>query len=134
LINFGIPDEYNMKIEVSNGELVDKLTILEIKLVKIKDIEKLNNVRKEHAILQKAVSQIISKEDVLYKKLLEINQKLWEIEDKIREFEKKRYFGRDFIETARLVYVNNDIRAKIKKEINLKTNSDLFEEKSYEDY
>ena len=123
-----------MKIEVSNGELVDKLTILEIKLQKIKDSKKLKNVHKEFTALQKATNQIISKENMLYKKLLEINQNLWEIEDKIRELEKKGDFGNEFIETARSVYINNDLRAGIKKEINLKTNSDLFEEKSYEDY
>jgi len=134
LISFDLFISKFMKIEVSNGELVDKLTILEIKLQKIKDREKLENVRKEHTLLQKAVNQIISREDALYRKLLEINQKLWEIEDKIRELEKKGDFGLDFIETARLVYINNDLRAGIKKEINLKTNSDLIEEKSYEDY
>ena len=123
-----------MKIEVSNGELVDKLTILEIKLTRIKDSKKLENVRKEHAILEKTVYQIIAKEDELYQKLLETNQKLWDIEDKIRELERRKDFGQEFIETARSVYINNDFRAKIKKEINLKTNSGLFEEKSYENY
>lgn len=123
-----------MKIEVSNGELVDKLTILEIKLEKIKDKEKLKNVRKEYNIIKEAVQQIISTDDQLYRRLLEINLKLWEIEDRIRELEKKGDFGSAFIETARMVYINNDIRASLKKEINLKTNSDLFEEKSYEDY
>ena len=123
-----------MKIEVSNGELVDKLSILEIKLNKIQDREKLKNIHKEYLLLEKAANLIIKKNDPLYTQLLEINQKLWEIEDRIRELEKKKDFGTDFIETARMVYFNNDIRAKIKKEINLKTNSDLFEEKSYEDY
>jgi len=123
-----------MKIEVSNGELVDKLSILEIKLNKIQDSEKLKNIRKEYSLLEKAASLIIKRDDPLYRQLLDINQKLWEIEDRIRELEKKKNFGKDFIETARMVYVNNDLRAKIKQEINLKTNSDLFEEKSYEDY
>ena len=123
-----------MKIEVSNGELVDKLSILEIKLNKIQDSEKLKNIRKEYSLLEKAVGLIIKRDDPLYRQLLDINQKLWEIEDRIRELEKKKDFGSEFIETARMVYFNNDIRAKIKQEINLKTNSDLFEEKSYEDY
>ena len=123
-----------MKIEVSNGELVDKLSILEIKLNKIQDSEKLKNIRKEYSLLEKAASLIIKRDDPLYRQLLEINQKLWDIEDRIRELEKNKDFGTDFIETARMVYVNNDLRAKIKQEINHKTNSDLFEEKSYEDY
>ena len=123
-----------MKIEVSNGELVDKLSILEIKLNKIRDSKKLKNIRKEYSLLEKAVGLIIKRDDPLYRQLLDINQKLWEIEDRIRELEKKKDFGSEFIETARMVYFNNDIRAKIKQEINLKTNSDLFEEKSYEDY
>jgi len=123
-----------MKIEISNGELVDKLSILEIKLIKIQDSEKLKNIHKEYSMLEKAASQIIKRNDPLYKQLLDINQKLWEIEDRIRELEKKKEFGKDFIETARKVYFNNDLRAKIKQKINLKTSSDLFEEKSYEDY
>ncbi len=123
-----------MKIEISNGELVDKLSILEIKLNKIQDSEKLKNIRKEYSSLEKAASLIIKKNDPLYRQLLNINQRLWEIEDRIRELEKKKDFGPDFIETARMVYLNNDLRAKIKQKINLKTNSDLFEEKSYEDY
>lgn len=123
-----------MKIEISNGELVDKLSILEIKLIKIQDSEKLKNIHKEYSLLEKAASQIIKRSDPLYKQLLDINQKLWEIEDRIRELEKNKDFGKDFIETARMVYFNNDLRAKIKQKINLKTNSDLFEEKSYEDY
>jgi hypothetical protein len=123
-----------MKIEVSNGELVDKLSILEIKLNRIQDSEKLKNIRKEYSLLERAASLIINRDDPLYRQLLDINQKLWEIEDRIRELEKKKDFSTEFIETARMVYFNNDIRAKIKQEINLKTNSDLFEEKSYEDY
>jgi septal ring factor EnvC (AmiA/AmiB activator) len=123
-----------MKIEVSNGELVDKLSILEIKLKKVQDSEKLKNIRKEYSLLEKAAGLIIKRDDPLYRQLLDINQKLWEIEDRIRELEKNKDFGSEFIETARMVYFNNDIRAKIKQEINLKTNSDLFEEKSYEDY
>jgi septal ring factor EnvC (AmiA/AmiB activator) len=123
-----------MKIEVSNGELVDKLSILEIKLKRVQDSEKLKNIRKEYSLLEKAAGLIIKRDDPLYRQLLDINQKLWEIEDRIRELEKNKDFGSEFIETARMVYFNNDIRAKIKQEINLKTNSDLFEEKSYEDY
>jgi len=110
------------------------LSILEIKLNKIQDSEKLKNISREYSLLEKAASLIIKRDDPLYRQLLDINQKLWDIEDRIRELEKNKDFGPDFIETARMVYVNNDLRAKIKQKINLKTNSDLFEEKSYEDY
>ncbi|MBR9997655.1 MAG: hypothetical protein KFF73_01730 [Cyclobacteriaceae bacterium] len=123
-----------MKIEVSNGEVVDKLTILEIKLDRIKDEEKLNNIRKEYVILSKAVSKIINKEDPLYQQLLKINQFLWDVEDRIRKLEKQKDFGEKFIELARSVYIHNDERAKTKMVINKKTNSNLIEEKSYEDY
>lgn len=123
-----------MRIEVSNGELVDKLTILEIKLDKIKDKKKLLNVKKEYDILRRTATSIINNIQSHYKKLYEINLHLWHIEDHIRELEKKKDFGEEFIETARAVYLNNDKRAKIKEEINRITKSDLFEEKSYEDY
>jgi hypothetical protein len=123
-----------MKIEVSNGEIVDKLTIIEIKLERIKDRSKLTNLENEFKVLEEAVSKLISKEDELYKALYNINCKLWDIEDKIRELERKRDFGPEFVETARSVYFSNDKRAEIKKKINLKTGSSLVEEKSYEEY
>ncbi len=123
-----------MKIEVSNGEIVDKLTIIEIKLERIKDRSKLTNLENEFKVLEEAVSNLISKEDELYKALYNINCKLWDIEDKIRELERKRDFGPEFVETARSVYFSNDKRAEIKKKINLKTGSSLVEEKSYEEY
>ena len=123
-----------MKIEVSNGELVDKLTILEIKLEKITDQAKLSNIRKEYEQLVDAVKKVINLDDPLYVKLKEVNQKLWEIEDRIRDYERKQEFGKPFVETARMVYFTNDLRAKIKHDINRETGSDLIEEKSYEDY
>ena len=123
-----------MKIEVSNGEIVDKLTIIEIKLDRIKDEKKLANLRNEFRELDEAVSKIISRNDPLYKKLYDINVRLWEIEDRIRDLERKKDFGADFIETARSVYFTNDERSELKREINNKTGSDLKEEKSYEDY
>ncbi len=123
-----------MKIEVSNGEIVDKLTILEIKLEKITDAGKLVNVQKEYDLLEQTVKKIIDKTDPLYIRLREVNQKLWEIEERIREYEKKQEYGKSFVETARMVYFTNDLRAKIKHDINLKTGSDIIEEKSYEDY
>jgi hypothetical protein len=123
-----------MKIEVSNGEVVDKLTILKIKLDRVKDDQKLANIRKEYTLLDKAVSKIIDKEDPLYRQLLEVNKILWMVEDRIRILEKEKNFGEEFIELARSVYKQNDERAKIKLQINKKTHSNLTEEKSYEDY
>lgn len=123
-----------MKIEVSDGEIVDKLTIIEIKLSKIKDRIKLDNLRKEFEVLDSAVKKIISKDDPLYRQLYDVNLKLWDIEDRIRELEKNRDFGGEFIETARSVYFTNDRRAELKRMINEQTGSDLIEEKSYEDY
>ena len=123
-----------MKIEVSNGELIDKLTILEIKLHKIRNENKRANIQKEYNLLKEASEGIKGEISSLYDKLLEINQKLWNIEDRIRELERRKDFGSEFIETARAVYHNNDQRAKIKHEINQITGSDLVEEKSYEDY
>lgn len=123
-----------MKIEVSNGEIVDKLTIIEIKLERIKDRTKLTNLRKEYDVLNEAVTSIISKEHELYRNLYKVNCKLWDIEDRIRELEKTSCFDDSFIETARSVYFTNDERSLIKKEINELTGSNLIEEKSYEDY
>lgn len=123
-----------MKIEVSNGEIVDKLTIIQIKLERIKEKGKVLNLQKEYDVLDAAVKDIITKDNELYKRLYEVNCKLWDIEDRIRELEKKKDFGMEFIETARSVYFTNDIRAELKRNINEKTGSDLIEEKSYEDY
>jgi peptidoglycan hydrolase CwlO-like protein len=123
-----------MKIDVSNGEIVDKLTIIEIKLKHIKDEAKLKNLRKEYEVLDKAVSQIISKDHDLYKELLKINQELWDIEDTIRDLERAKDFGPKFIETARAVYFTNDKRSEVKRQINELTGSDLIEEKSYQKY
>ncbi len=123
-----------MKIEVSNGEIVDKLTIIEIKLKHIKDPEKIINLKKEFEVLNKAVSQIIDKNHPYYQELLAINQELWNIEDHIRDLERRKDFGDDFIQTARSVYFTNDRRSEVKRKINEMTGSDLIEEKSYEKY
>jgi len=123
-----------MKIEVSNGEIIDKLTIIMIKLERITDSLKLENLRKEYSILKEAADSIISMDDPLVKELYSVNNKLWEIEDRIRDFERRKEFGNDFIETARSVYFNNDRRALLKREINIRTSSELLEEKSYEKY
>jgi hypothetical protein len=123
-----------MKIEVSNGEIIDKLTIIQIKLERIKDESKLKNLRKEYGELKAATASILSTEDPLYKALYEINCELWDIEDHIRDLERSRDFGEDFIITARSVYFKNDRRSEVKREINIKTASGFIEEKSYEKY
>ena len=123
-----------MKIEVSNGEIIDKLTILQIKLERIKDEAKQINLRKEFNELSSVTKTVISSSDVLYKSLYEVNCELWDIEDHIRDLERRKDFGDDFIATARAVYVKNDKRSEIKREINIRTCSGLIEEKSYEKY
>lgn len=129
-----------MKIEVSNGEIIDKYTILEIKLSEIKDAKKLVNIQNEYNVLTPVVRSIydgVKDEDQLKKlhnDLLEVNKKLWKIEDDIRECERANDFGDTFVALARAVYYTNDDRSDVKKEINMYTGSDLVEEKSYEDY
>jgi hypothetical protein len=123
-----------MKIELSNGEIIDKLTIIRIKLERIKDKSKLINLRKESDELMSASASILPVTDPLYQALYEVNSELWDIEDHIRDLERKKDFGDDFISTARSVYIKNDKRSEIKRDINLKTSSGLIEEKSYEKY
>jgi len=123
-----------MKIEVSNGEIADKLTIIEIKLEKIKDPAKLANLRNEYEVVNEAMSTIMEKNHPLYRQLYGINTQLWVIEDHIRDLERARDFGDDFIQTARSVYFINDDRSDVKRKINEVTGSKLFEEKSYEEY
>lgn len=123
-----------MKIEVSNGEIADKLTIIEIKLEKIKDPVKLSNLRNEYEVVNQAMSTIMDKSHPLYRQLYEINTRLWAIEDHIRDLERAKDFGIDFVQTARSVYVINDDRSEVKRKINEVTGSKLFEEKSYEEY
>jgi len=123
-----------MKIEVSNGEIIDKMTIIQIKLERIKDEKKIVNLEKEYLELSVAAGTILSTEDPLYRSLYSVNCELWEIEDQIRELERRQNFGKEFIQTARSVYFTNDKRSDIKRQINLKTSSGLIEEKSYEKY
>jgi Mg2+/Co2+ transporter CorB len=123
-----------MKIEVSNGEIADKLTIIEIKLSKIRDEAKLTNIKKEYEVVSEAMSAIMETSHPLYRQLYDINSKLWEIEDHIRDLERARDFGDNFIQTARSIYFINDDRSAVKRKINEMTGSKLFEEKSYEDY
>ncbi len=128
--------ELYMKFEISNGELVDKITILELKIKNIKnDEEKIKNVKKEYDILIGALNQInIDSNSYLYKNLFHVNQELWDIEDKIRLKERDKKFDEEFIELARSVYITNDRRAKLKREIDVQTGSNIINEKSYEDY
>ena len=125
---------HDMKIEVSNGEIIDKLAILQIKLERVKDKRKLKNIRKEFDELREEASSVMSRDNPLYKALYDLNCELWDIEDHIRDLERRKDFGADFIETARSVYFKNDTRAEIKKKINILTSSGLTEEKSYEKY
>lgn len=123
-----------MKIEISNGELLDKLSILEIKLEKIQDPAKLININSEYSLIKPLGDKLMPIVETQYKSLVDINRSLWEIEDTIRNFERKKQFGEEFIQTARKVYLLNDERAQIKKEINRLTNSGIVEEKSYSWY
>ena len=123
--------------EISAGEFLDKLSILEIKLNKIKDFVLLNEVKKEYEILNETKNKNInfSKEiEILYKDLKETNEKLWKIEDKIRLCEKNSDFKDKFIQLSRDVYFTNDKRSKIKLEINKILGSNIKEVKQYTQY
>lgn len=125
-----------MQIEVSNGELIDKLTILEIKLDKVTDNDKLKNITKEWGILNEKAILIyqIFGDSKLYNainKLEDINRQLWDVEDWLRDCEKEQRFDEEFIQLARSVYRLNDERHQLKKEIDLLTKSNLSEEKLY---
>ncbi len=127
-----------MKIEVSNGELLDKISILELKLLKIEDKEKLVNIQKEFDVLNPLCVELFEKFGGQlqnhYLELARINGLLWDIEDWIRDCEREKRFDAEFIQLARSVYVTNDQRSEVKKLINNTTGSDLVEEKSYKDY
>lgn len=124
-------------VPTAPGELIDKLTILRLKSEKITDAAKLANVRHEMEVLQKTADDAIEMSDALrrlWDALYVINADLWVIEDDIRAFESRSDFGAGFIALARAVYVTNDERARIKKEINLLLGSQIVEEKSYFDF
>jgi len=124
-----------INIPVSVGELVDKITILKIKLTQIKDKEKLVNVQREHDALTSLIEYVRIQKDVLeqQQQLMEVNLRLWFLEEDIRHYEKTNFFEAAFIDTARKIYKTNDERSRIKKEINILCNSALVEEKSHED-
>jgi len=123
--------------EISAGELLDKITILEIKLSKIEDKESLVEINKEYNSLKKTQNshiKVTADLEILIKELKEINLKLWNIEDGKRNCEKKKDFGKTFIDLSRNVYLNNDKRAKIKSEINKILGSNINEIKKYPNY
>ena len=124
--------------EISVGELIDKITILNIKIKKIADQSKLINVIKELKTLNEQANKVNVSDklsfDNLVKKLQSINEELWDIENYKRECEANKNFGENFIKLSRDVHFKNDIRAKIKKEINLLSNSKIVEEKEYSKY
>jgi len=127
----------NVQTEISIGEFFDKLTILEIKKARINSAEKLVNINHELNVLNELLAeQLFTRESIEteVKALREVNEALWEIEDDIRDKEAKKEFDERFIELARAVYITNDKRSDIKRDINLKLGSDFVEEKSYEEY
>ena len=126
-----------IKVPVSPGELLDKITILRIKAQRMRDAEKLKNVRLELAALEQtwsassyATLDIAAEVDALH----QVNERLWVIEDDIRDQERAQAFGARFIELARAVYFENDERAAIKRRINVRLGSSIVEEKSYAQY
>ena len=124
-----------INIPVSVGELVDKITILKIKRYQIKDADKLVNIHKEHDVLTSLNEYVKIQKDVLeqQQQLMEVNLRLWFLEEDIRHYEKTNFIESAFIDVARKIYKTNDERSRIKKEINLLCNSALVEEKSHED-
>ena len=127
----------SIKIQISPGELIDKFTILDIKLNRIKAKEKTQNIRKEHKILKRQIEKNLPKSkrlSALISKLKIINKALWDIEDQIRVCERKQDFEKKFIKLARSVYQKNDLRSYYKRENNTLLGSEIIEEKSYESY
>lgn len=118
---------------VSLGELYDKISILEIKITNLDDPTKIANVTHEYKELRK-VAEKYPIDSEFYDRLLKVNKQIWDIEDGIRDCERNQDFGDMFINFARAVYMNNDDRSNIKKEINIKYGSELVEEKSYKKY
>ena len=124
-------------IPMSPGELLDKITILQIKSERISDPVKVSNVKTELEMLEQVWQTAVESDDTisaLTAELKTVNEALWEIEDDVRDEERNKRFGERFIELARAVYVTNDQRADAKKRVNLHLNSTIVEEKSYQDY
>ena len=128
-----------MLVEISNGELLDKISILELKLLRIEDEEKLVNIQNELLHLIPLLIELFENNNDgqlqnHYLELAKINGELWDIEDWIRDCEREKRFDKEFVELARSVYITNDKRCEVKKLINILTSSDLVEEKSYKEY
>lgn len=126
-----------ISVPIAHGELIDKITILEIKSERIRDSAKLANVRVELDLLNRTwAADPASRPDIAGERaeLKRVNEALWDIEDRIRLKEKAKAFDAEFVELARSVYIRNDERAAIKRAINVKLGSTLVEEKSYQDY
>jgi hypothetical protein len=122
---------------IAVGELIDKITILEIKSERLGDPTKLQNVRSELELLQRRRDDAIETSDILSAlagKLKEVNIRIWELEDAIRDCERRKDFGDGFVKTARAIYRTNDERASLKRQINELTGSEIIEEKSYAKY
>lgn len=124
----------SVQIEVSVGELVDKLTILELKRERIREPDKLANIEAEYVLLVRALDAVRAALAPFDDELRAVNARLWEIEDEIRDCERRGDFGPRFIELARSVYRTNDRRSALKREINALSGSTLVEEKSYKPY
>ena len=129
-----------MKIEVANGEIIDKHTILVIKSERISDAGKLSDIHREMEVLAEGVKFVYNSVDDasavhdLAEKLKAINEQLWDVEDQLRVLESKQDFGEDFVNKARSVYFQNDERAALKRAVNVLTGSTIVEAKSYVDY
>ena len=125
---------FTMNIAVSNGDLLDRLSILEIKIQRVTEPQKIENIRRYYGQLLQVADPIKSAAGALYEDLHRINGLLWDMENSIRELESRQQFDNEFITAARSVYKYNDERARIKQQIDILTGSAIREEKSYSEY
>lgn len=125
-----------VQVPVSIGELIDKLSILQVKKLKITNSDKLSFINNEYELLYNMSKEFLKSDDIfkIYNDLINTNIKLWEIEDELRVIESTKIFGDNFIELARLVYYTNDDRFRLKDQINNLTNSEVREQKDYKEY
>lgn len=122
-----------IQVPISLGELIDKITILVIKRIEIKDESKLKNITNEFELLDEVLESLNLKDELepLTKELFEVNRKIWDYENARRDCENEKDFGEKFIEAVRQIHINNEERSRIKREINVKYGSTIIEEKSY---
>ena len=125
-----------VNVPVSVGELIDKLSILQVKKSKVKNSDKLKFIEKEYDLLLSMSYEYFNNVDIIstYKELVDVNTKLWEVEDELRVIENTKVFDSNFIELARAVYYTNDERFRLKDKINNLTNSEIKEQKDYKEY